>query len=101
LIKSVIVLLIADFGWSVAKVMIDLKLASVAVDGQLSPPEAGHRARLRTLLPIFRNGLAALVLVVIALTVLAELGIEVGPPIAGAGISEWLSISDRRRWSRT
>lgn len=86
LVKSVIVLMIADMGWNVAKLAIDRKLASVATDGQLSTAEAGRRSRLRTLLPIFRNGLAALVLVTTALTVLAELGIEVGPLIAGAGI---------------
>jgi small-conductance mechanosensitive channel len=86
LFRSVIVLLVADLGWSVAKVVINRKLASVAGGTQLSPEEVAHRARLRTLLPIFRNGLAALVLVVTALTVLAELGIEVGPLIAGAGI---------------
>ncbi|MDE1995731.1 MAG: mechanosensitive ion channel family protein [Rhizobiaceae bacterium] len=84
--RSIIVLLIADLGWSVAKVIINRKLASVAEGGQLSPEETAHRARLRTLLPIFRNGLAALVLVVAALTVLAQMGIKIGPLIAGAGI---------------
>lgn len=86
LFKGVIVLLVADLGWSVAKVTVERKLASVAERGQLSADEIAHRARLRTLLPIFRNALGALVLVVTALTVLGELGMEIGPLIAGAGI---------------
>ncbi|WP_354669156.1 mechanosensitive ion channel domain-containing protein [Rhizobium sp. S163] len=86
LLKSLLVLLAADLGWNVARVMIDRKLSSVLSDGHLSRSEIAHRARLRTLLPIFRNGLAALVFVITILTVLAEMGIEVGPLIAGAGI---------------
>jgi small-conductance mechanosensitive channel len=86
LIKSVVVLLIADLGWSLAKVLINIRLASVAGDSQVSPVEAARRARLRTLLPIFRNALAALVLAIAALMVLAQMGVEIGPLIAGAGI---------------
>jgi small-conductance mechanosensitive channel len=86
LFKSVIVLLIADLGWSIAKVLINRRLATVKGDAPLSPGEAAHRARLRTLLPIFRNGLAALLLVLTALTVLAQMGVQIGPLIAGAGI---------------
>jgi small-conductance mechanosensitive channel len=45
-----------------------------------------RRARLRTLLPIFRNTLAVFIAVVAVLTVLSGLGIQIGPLIAGAGI---------------
>jgi small-conductance mechanosensitive channel len=86
LLKSVVVLLIADFGWRVCKALIEKKLASVSDDVPLAPEEMARRARIRTLLPIFRNALAAVVLIVTALTVLAELGVEIGPLVAGAGI---------------
>jgi small-conductance mechanosensitive channel len=87
LLKSVIVLLAADLGWSIAKVLISRKLASTIDSGPShSAEQIAHQARLRTLLPIFRNALTALVLAVAALTVLAELGIEVAPLLAGAGI---------------
>jgi small-conductance mechanosensitive channel len=84
--KSVIVLLIADLGWSIAKVLINRRLATTRGDAPVSSDEAARQARLRTLLPIFRNGLAALLLVLTALTVLAEMGVQIGPLIAGAGI---------------
>jgi small-conductance mechanosensitive channel len=86
LIKSVIVLLIADLGWSLARALINRKLATVGESMQLASEEQARRARLRTLLPIFRNALAALILVIAGLTVLAEMGVEIGPLVAGAGI---------------
>ncbi|MBL0370502.1 mechanosensitive ion channel family protein [Rhizobium sp. KVB221] len=86
LFVSMIVLLVFDLGWSLTKALIDRKLESVRTDGPLPPEEAARRARLRTLLPIFRNGLAAVFIVVAALMVLAELGVQIGPLIAGAGI---------------
>jgi small-conductance mechanosensitive channel len=52
----------------------------------LPPAEAARRARLHTLLPIFRNVLAVMVAVMAGLIVLAQLGVEIGPLLAGAGI---------------
>ena len=87
LLKSVIVILIADLGWALAKAAISRKLLAVAGgDEHDASAEAARRARLRTLLPIFKNALAATLLVVTALMVLAELGVEIGPLVAGAGV---------------
>jgi small-conductance mechanosensitive channel len=77
---------VAHLGWSITKSLINRKLASVAGDTAQAPEEAARRARLRTLLPIFRNGLAAVLLVITILMVLAEMGVQIGPLIAGAGI---------------
>lgn len=41
---------------------------------------------LRTLLPVFRNALAAALLCVAVLSVLSQMGVEIGPLIAGAGV---------------
>ncbi len=43
-------------------------------------------ARLRTLLPMFRTTLLVIVLTVVALTALSEIGVNIGPLLAGAGI---------------
>lgn len=87
LLKSVVVVLVADLGWALAKVMIRRKLAEVSSGEAADLGEAAaRRARLRTLLPIFQNALAATLLVVTALMVLAELGVEIGPLVAGAGV---------------
>lgn len=84
LLKSVVVLLLADLTWHLAKSWIDGKLA---VPAELSDPsQAARQGRLRTLLPIFRNVLAVAVAVFAGLIVLAQLGVEIGPLLAGAGI---------------
>ncbi len=52
-------------------------------------PSAGAReasARERTLLTIFRNAVAITIIVMTAMIVLSEIGINIGPLIAGAGV---------------
>ncbi|KKX23862.1 mechanosensitive ion channel family protein [Rhizobium sp. LC145] len=85
ILKSVIVVLLADLVWHLAKSWIDRKLATSS-DTSLRPEELARQARMRTLLPIFRNLLGVMVAVIATLVVLAELGVEIGPLIAGAGV---------------
>src|SRR5690606_14908892 len=85
-LSSIVILLVADLIWHVAKTLIDGRLARMAA---MSPPgseEALRQARVRTLLPIFRNATFILVAAVAVLMVLSALGVEIGPLIAGAGI---------------
>ncbi|MBB3390555.1 small-conductance mechanosensitive channel [Rhizobium sp. BK275] len=86
LLKGIIVLLIADLLWQLAKGWIDRSITTSADATGLAPAEVAKRARFRTLLPIFRNALAVMVAVMAGLIVLAQLGVEIGPLIAGAGI---------------
>ncbi|AVA21481.1 mechanosensitive ion channel MscS protein [Rhizobium sp. NXC24] len=85
-LKSVVVLILADLCWQLSRAFIDEKLS--AADSSASSPsaEAARAGRLRTLLPIFRNALAAIVIAAAVLTVLSEMGVQIGPLIAGAGI---------------
>ncbi len=85
LLKSIIVVLVADLLWHMAKCWIDGKLVTCD-ETSLPPQETARRGRLRTLLPILRNALAAVGLTITALLVLAEIGVEIGPLIAGAGV---------------
>jgi len=85
-LQGIITLLVADLLWQLAKAYIDRKLEIAATDEQVDAAEAARRGRLRTLLPIFRNMLAVLIAAVAVLTVLAELGVQIAPLIAGAGI---------------
>lgn len=86
LLKSVIVLLVADLVWHLAKSAIESRLAAPIAVSEENSSHTPQATRLHTLLPIFKNLLAVVVIVVTALTVLAELGVEIGPLIAGAGI---------------
>ena len=85
-LSTVIILLIADLLWQATKTAIDRKLAEAADTGLPNTDEARRRARLRTLLPIFRNILFVVVIVVAAMMALAALGVQIGPLIAGAGV---------------
>jgi moderate conductance mechanosensitive channel len=85
-LTTVVILLIADVLWHAVKAAIDSKLAATADLGQPNSEEARRRARLHTLLPIFRNVLFVLVIAVAVMMALAELGVEIGPLIAGASV---------------
>jgi small-conductance mechanosensitive channel len=86
ILKSVLVLLVADLVWQLTKNWIDRTLVVSSDATGLPPADAARRARFRTLLPIFRNALAVIVAVLAVLIVLAQLGVQIGPLIAGAGI---------------
>ncbi|WP_353646548.1 mechanosensitive ion channel family protein [Mesorhizobium sp. WSM2239] len=85
-LQGIIILLVADLLWHLAKAYINRKLEMAALDDTVSPAEAARRSRLRTLLPIFRNMFAVLVATVAVLMALSGLGVQIGPLIAGAGI---------------
>ncbi|RUM24519.1 mechanosensitive ion channel family protein [Rhizobium vallis] len=85
-LKSVLILVCADLLWQLVKGWIDRTLRVATDTTSLAPADAARRARFRTLLPIFRNALAVLVAVMAGLIVLAQLGVQIGPLIAGAGI---------------
>jgi moderate conductance mechanosensitive channel len=86
LLKSVVVVLAADLCWHLARAWIDGTLAATPDAATVTPAEIARRARYRTLLPILRNALAVMIAVMTVLIVLAQMGVEVAPLIAGAGV---------------
>jgi small-conductance mechanosensitive channel len=86
-LSAVVVLLVVDLVWQVTKTLIDRRLARAAATMSLTSEVASREARLRTLLPIFRNVAFAVLAVVAVLMVLSALGVEIGPLIAGAGVA--------------
>jgi len=85
-LSAVVILLGADVLWQTMKTAIDRKLVETADLGQPNTEEARRRGRLHTLLPIFRNILFFLVIAVAVMMALAEMGVQIGPLIAGAGV---------------
>lgn len=84
--NSVVILLIIDLVWQLAKAYITRKLSDVGDEAALPSNALARESRLRTLLPVFRNALAAALLCVAVLTVLSEMGVKIGPLVAGAGV---------------
>ena len=64
--------------WEGANAAIDLRLELLG--------RSGRAARLRTLLPLLRTALLVVIAIVIGLTALSELGVNIAPLLAGAGI---------------
>jgi len=86
ILTTVVTSLLADVLWQVLRAVIESKLAATADLGQPNTEEARRRARLHTLLPIFRNVSLIVVVVVATMMALAELGIQIGPLVAGASV---------------
>lgn len=92
LANSYDVIFILFFGYiayNFFKIWIDKKIASEGGDLELTPGDeggAGGASRLATLLPLFRNFLLVLIFVSVALIALTEMGINVAPLFAGAGV---------------
>jgi small conductance mechanosensitive channel len=68
-----------------------LEILDAVIHRYLAPKDAYGRpvmrsARVRTLLPLLRNALRILLTVMVTLVVLSELGINIAPLLAGAGV---------------
>ncbi|WP_221930929.1 mechanosensitive ion channel domain-containing protein [Telmatospirillum sp. J64-1] len=77
-----IVLIIALVVWELVSSAIERYLGQVDEQGNA----VIRSARARTLLPLARNALLVLMVVMVSLIVLAELGINIAPLLAGAGV---------------
>jgi len=86
LMSAIVIVLIADFLWQLAKTLLDRQISIAQTMGEPGSPEARRGARLRTLLPIVRNVTLAVLAAVAGLMALASMGVEIGPLIAGAGV---------------
>ncbi|WP_368910978.1 mechanosensitive ion channel family protein [Taklimakanibacter deserti] len=85
ILKAIVIVLAADFGWSIIKALIERKFGvgqAPAGEHMLDP----QQARLRTLLPIIQNIMFAVILIMALLMILSSVGIQIGPLIAGAGV---------------
>ena len=79
LISVLVIILLASVLWIGLASWIEQRLNPNTGNGEPS-------ARERTLLTIFRNAIAVVLIVITAMIVLAEIGINIGPLIAGAGV---------------
>ena len=76
-----ITLAIALVVWEAANIAVERHLAALNRSSQIT-----RSARLRTLLPMLRTTLFAVVVAVCALVVLSEIGVNIAPLLAGAGV---------------
>ena len=84
-ISVIVIALAADFLWTVVRAVIDRKLKQPLAEGS-TDADAGHAARLQTLLPIVGNILLATIIILAGMMMLSALGVQIGPLIASAGV---------------
>lgn len=97
-VDSALIVLLAYLVWQIAKTAIDSRLASAASSMAVNDAgEAGGTgaSRLRTLLPLVRGFLFATICTMTVMTILAALGVNIGPLLAGAGVVG-LALGSRR-----
>jgi len=80
-ITILVAALIAVAVWEMVNAMLDRQLARLTREAQMV-----KSARLRTLLPILRTLLLSTLVAVFGLTALSEIGVNIAPLLAGAGI---------------
>ncbi|MCO6416549.1 mechanosensitive ion channel [Siccirubricoccus sp. KC 17139] len=76
-----IAVIIAVVIWEGANSWMDRQITRMSEAG-----EYARSARLRTLLPLLRSALSAGIIIVVGFTTLSQLGVNIGPLLAGAGI---------------
>ncbi|WP_343714267.1 mechanosensitive ion channel family protein [Inquilinus sp.] len=83
-LRIVLTLIVVDLLWHLGRALIDHHLSRSTTS--MSATDATRQARLRTLLPLFRNAYFVTLATVAVLVVLSSLGIDIGPLLAGAGV---------------
>ncbi len=89
LVDMALVLLIAYAVWGFIKTAVERYVRSHEADGVESQEGEGGapgRTRLETLLPLIRKFMLVTLAVTVVMVFLSELGVNIGPLIAGAGI---------------
>jgi small-conductance mechanosensitive channel len=81
LTTSAITIVIAVVVWEVANAAVENKVATLTRAAQTA-----RAARLRTLLPMLRTGLLVTILIIAGLIVLSQIGVNIAPLLAGAGV---------------
>jgi moderate conductance mechanosensitive channel len=83
LLSIATVLLVALVVWEVFGSAIERYLNGIGVDGR----PVARSARMRTLLPLLRTTVLILLATIVAFIVLSELGVNIAPLLAGAGVA--------------
>jgi small-conductance mechanosensitive channel len=81
LVSMALTIAVALMVWELANAAIQRHLNRLSKDAQ-----AARSARVRTLLPMLRTVLSFVILIFVALNILTEIGVNVAPLIAGAGV---------------
>jgi len=80
------VVVIAVLAWEVASALIERRLRQLDAAAATAAPGVPRSQRLRTFLPLMRNAIFVVIVAIAGLSVLSEVGVNVAPLLAGAGV---------------
>ncbi len=86
LFDVIITLLIGQLIWRLIKAALYSEKPAVGGDEGDEEHEVAPSSRLDTLLPLFRNMLLGILVIVVAMIALSSIGVDIGPLLASAGI---------------
>ena len=87
ILSILLIVLLSFISWQLFKARIDQKLKEEMPDDDEDMEEGGAGgSRIGTLLVLLRKFVLAVMFVIVALIILASMGINIGPLIAGAGV---------------
>lgn len=86
LIELVVVVAVAYLLWLVASYFMDPYLPDEGISGPGDEAGGTGVSRIATLMPIFKKILFGLLVLLVAMIYLSQLGVDIGPLLAGAGI---------------
>lgn len=82
IVSITFIIVFALVAWELVSGAIERYLTATDTSGQV----VQRSARVRTLLPLLRNAFMVLLVTIVALTTLSELGLDIAPLLAGAGV---------------
>ncbi|PVB61111.1 mechanosensitive ion channel domain-containing protein [Labrenzia sp. 011] len=87
-VEVLLVVFLGYMAYEAVKILIDRQIAKETPSGTDDEAEIGGagESRIATLLPIFRNFLLITIVVIASMVVLSELGVNIAPLFAGAGV---------------
>nr|WP_282449570.1 mechanosensitive ion channel domain-containing protein [Roseibium sp. CAU 1639] len=87
-VEILLVMFLGYMSYEAVKILIDRQIAKEAPAEKDEEAEVGGagESRIATLLPIFRNFLLITIVVIASMVVLAQLGVNIAPLFAGAGV---------------
>jgi len=87
-VEVLLVMFLGYMAYEAVKILIDRQIAKETPAEKDEEAEIGGagESRIATLLPIFRNFLLITIVVIASMVVLAELGVNIAPLFAGAGV---------------
>ncbi len=77
-----LVVIVAIAIWEIVSALIERSLTATDDDGN----PVTHSQRMLTLLPLLRNAFLVVLIVLVTMTILSELGLNIAPLLAGAGV---------------